>query len=274
MDLYKEKVSKHYSQEGIREWRRLFRNPYHRLEFDTTVHFLNRHLPKNGLILDAGGGPGRYTIQLAKRGYDMVLLDLSPKLLEIAEHNIDKAHMKRRVKEVLEGSIDDLSVFNDESFDATICLGGPLCHILDPRHREKAINELLRVTKKGSPLFISVIGRTAVIVTILIESVEELEIPDFISRFYDDGDYDGSHGFTACHFYTPNELEDSMRRRDAEVLELVGLEGLASGHFKETNRLYRKHPEAWKNWWKLHLETCSDPVVVGMSEHFMIVCRK
>jgi 2-polyprenyl-3-methyl-5-hydroxy-6-metoxy-1,4-benzoquinol methylase len=42
------------------------------------MHFLEKHLPKKGLILDAGGGPGRYTIELARSGYDVVLLDLVP----------------------------------------------------------------------------------------------------------------------------------------------------------------------------------------------------
>jgi hypothetical protein len=38
------------------------------------MHFLEKYLPKKGLVLDAGGGPGRYTIELAKKGYDVVLL--------------------------------------------------------------------------------------------------------------------------------------------------------------------------------------------------------
>lgn len=33
------------------------KRPYHKLEFKTTLHFLEKYLPKNGLILDAGGDP-------------------------------------------------------------------------------------------------------------------------------------------------------------------------------------------------------------------------
>lgn len=75
----KELVTKYYCEYD--EWKRLVRNPYHRLEFDTTMHFLKKYLPNNGLLLDAGGGPGRYTIELAKLGYDIILFDLSPRLL-------------------------------------------------------------------------------------------------------------------------------------------------------------------------------------------------
>lgn len=52
------------------------------------MYFLKKYLPKRGLILDAGGGPGRYTIDLAKLGYDVILLDLTPRLLRIAKRKI------------------------------------------------------------------------------------------------------------------------------------------------------------------------------------------
>jgi hypothetical protein len=65
-------VKEYYSGLGIREWRRLMRSPYNRLEFDTTMHFLKKYLPKHGYLLDAGGGPGRYTVELARLGYDVV----------------------------------------------------------------------------------------------------------------------------------------------------------------------------------------------------------
>jgi hypothetical protein len=55
---------------------------------------------------------------------------------------------------------------------------------------------------------------------------------------------------------------------------MVGLEGLATRHHKEINRLFRKYPKAWKNWQELHLKTCTHPSVVDISEHFMIVCKK
>lgn len=70
----KNKVKNYYSQIAQKEWRRLKLSPYHELEFLTTMHFLKKYLPKRGLILDAGGGPGRYTIELAKKGYNVVLL--------------------------------------------------------------------------------------------------------------------------------------------------------------------------------------------------------
>jgi len=93
-----ELVKKYYSELGIKEWRRLVRDPYHRLEFDTTMYFLKKYLPRKGLILDAGCGPGRYAIELAKLGYDIVLLDLTPKMLELARRYIRRAKVQDRIK--------------------------------------------------------------------------------------------------------------------------------------------------------------------------------
>ncbi len=268
-------VKEYYSEMGTREWRRLARDSYHRLEFDTTMHYIRKYVHrKNGLILDAGGGPGRYSIELGKSGYDVVLLDLSPEMLEIAGKQVRRSRVRHKVKQMIEGSVDDLSGFKDETFDAVICLGGALCHIVDETRREKAIDELIRVVKKGSPIFVSAIGRLAVLVNQLVLFPEQIEIKEVFQKVRDTGDYYGGYGFAPCHFYLPEELKECFAKRGVEVLELVGLEGLASGHQKETNRLAGKFPEAWKVWWNTHLTTCTHPTSVGISEHFMIIGRK
>lgn len=45
---------KNYYAENVKvEWRRLVKDAYHRLEFETTRRFPYKYLPKTGLILDA-----------------------------------------------------------------------------------------------------------------------------------------------------------------------------------------------------------------------------
>lgn len=271
--MTEEAVRRFYSQLGVREWKRLVRNPYHQLEFDTSMHFLKKYLPESGLLLDAGGGPGRYTIELAGQGHDIVLLDVTPKLLEIARTRIKRAEVQSRVR-LVEGSITDLS-FRDDTFDAVTCLGGALSHVVDKIERERAIDELVRVAKDDAPIFISVIGRLGVLIGALVRYPEELgEIGELYQNMCENGDYDGSHGFAPCHFYLPEELEDSLRKRNVEILETVGLEGLAAHHRKEANRMSRKYPERWKWWMEIHAKTCTHPGAVSISEHFMIICRK
>jgi ubiquinone/menaquinone biosynthesis C-methylase UbiE len=88
-------TKKIYAEQVFKEWKRLIKDPFHKLELDTTIRFLKKYLPKKGLILDAGGGPGRYTIELAKKGYEVVLLDFAPGNLELAKEKIKKEKVKK-----------------------------------------------------------------------------------------------------------------------------------------------------------------------------------
>jgi SAM-dependent methyltransferase len=280
LQMSKQTIRKYYSELGEKEWRRLVRDPYHRLEFDTTMHFFKKHAPAKGLVLDAGGGPGRYTIELAKLEYDVVLLDLTPELLDIAKKQIKKARVEEKVKKVLQGSIDELAMFDDNTFDAVICLGA-LSHLLTEKQREKAIDELTRVAKKGAPIFVSVIGRLAIPVCALVHWPEQIENDRLYQKIYETGDYYGDHGiyargrsFAPCHLYLREELENSFKRKNVKILEMVGLQGLATRRVKEINRLFKKYPKAWNNWQQLHLESCTHPSLVDISQHFMLICRK
>jgi len=269
----KELVKKHYSDYGMNEWERLTRHPYHRLEFDTTMHFLKKYLPKKGLILDAGGGPGRYTIELAKMGYDVVLLDLTPKLLDIAREQITKAKVTSKVTQIVEGSVDDLSMFGDNAFDAVVCLGGSLGHLVLQKRRQKAIDELVRVATYEAPIFVSVIGRLAVLMNTVVYLWPELETdPDVWRKYVLTGDYFGEYEFTACHFYHPEELKAEFKDK-ATLVELVGLEGMFSTHTKEYNEVYQMEKYN-KLLQEIHLQTCTLPSLVAVSEHFMMICRK
>jgi len=62
-------------------------------------------------------------------------------------------------------------------------------------------------------------------------------------------------------------------QKDLRVLETVGLEGLSSGQEEKVNEL-AKNRKLWKAWLDTHYKTCTNPSVVGMSEHMMIICRK
>jgi hypothetical protein len=117
-------------------------------------------------------------------------------------------------------------------------------------------------------------GRLALLVTELIRFPQEIEIEQVFQSIRDTGDYRGGYGFAPCHFYLPEEIRESFLKRKATVLEMAGLEGLASGHPRETKRLFKKHPKAWEIWWETHLKNCTHPCAVAISEHFLIICRK
>ena len=271
-----QQVQEYYRTQASAEWTRLVKDPFHsELEFGMTLRYLREYLPRRGLILDAGGGPGRYTVELARRGYRVDLLDLVPEELALARRQIRKAGVQDRVEAVLEGTLLDLSCFADGSFDAVLCLGGPLSHLLELPARKKAVRELRRVAKRGAPLFVSVMGRLGVLEGYLAQYPEELETaPGDPKRILRTGDYLGGHGFTPCHFYEPDELDALLKGAGVRVLERVGLEGLATHREQKFGRLFRTRKPALKEWMKIHEATHTHPAVVATSHHFLFVCRK
>src|SRR6266568_2998760 len=65
------------------EWQRL---DYYVLEYAAVLHYLARYLPPPpARILDIGSGPGRYSLMLAKQGYEVTLIDLSPRSIRWAK---------------------------------------------------------------------------------------------------------------------------------------------------------------------------------------------
>lgn len=263
-------VKTYYGQQVRYEWRRLVRDAYHSLELMTTLRYLEKFLPEQGHILDAGGGPGRYTMELAQRGYQVTLIDLTPENVAFAQRMLQRKGFKRRAQAV-EGSITDLSRFPDDTFDGVVCTGGPLSHIVDAQQRGLAIRELLRVAKPGAPVFISVMSRLSVIVVELELFQNEFEMPVH-TIIRETGDIDGLTGFTACHFFLPEELHSEVEAQGAEIVDMVGLEGLASNHRKAINKL-AKNSARWRVWLETHFQTCTHPAVVGNSEHMLVVCR-
>ncbi len=126
--MTRDAVRAYYAQFGEREWARLTHPTDGAVEYAVNRQLLAAHLPPTGRVLDLGGGPGRYTIWLAQRGYAVTLADLSPNLLAIARERIAQAGVAHRVEAVVEADACDLSRWEDGRFAAVVSLG-PFYHL-------------------------------------------------------------------------------------------------------------------------------------------------
>ena len=79
--MEEERVRSLYDRGTEYEWQR---HDHHRMEFALSMRILDAHLPKSGRILDCGGGPGRYALWLAGKGYDVTLFSCAEHLLALA----------------------------------------------------------------------------------------------------------------------------------------------------------------------------------------------
>ena len=69
--------------DGYREDIRLEKSRHGQLEYLTTMHYINKLIPANASILEIGAGTGRYSIALAKEGYQVTAIELAERNLEI-----------------------------------------------------------------------------------------------------------------------------------------------------------------------------------------------
>ncbi|EMA14165.1 class I SAM-dependent methyltransferase [Haloarcula marismortui] len=268
----------YYDENDESEWDRLTATLHGQLEWSGTVAQLEANLPDTGHVLDVGGGAGRYAVWLAEQGYDVTLVDPSKGQRAIAQEKIAEHGYEERVA-VEAGDVRDLG-FDRDVFDATLCLGGPLSHILDADERAAAVRELHRVTKAGGPVFASVMGRLNWLVLSLVGRSDHLVHADELAET---GDYDRSFvaqlghdaAFTETHFFRADEFEALLEVGGVTVETLVGLEGLASvlaaPSLRETAAGLSAHEQAGVQ--ALVDELRTDRTVVDMSAHMLAVCR-
>ena len=267
------RVQANYDGEPEREWQRLEGGAQARLEYIVTRHALARHLPTPTpalQILDAGGGPGRYTIALAQQGYRMTLLDLSPALLTLAKERIAVAgpEVQQRVVATVEGSITDLGVFSEGQFDAVLCLGGVLSHLPAADDRRRALRELRRMVRPNGLIFISAFNRLA-------GFRSAVQWPAAWSQFFPRLLYGGQvpMGPSALPTYSfyPEEFVAELAAADLDVRTLYGCQGLGA-HLQEDNLLALMDDAArWPSWQQVLLDTCDHPNIVGVSSHLLAV---
>lgn len=265
----------YYDRLGEGEWDRLDRAFDNRLELETTLDYLEKHLPETGRVLDVGGGAGRYAAWLAERGYEVTLVDLSRGQLDAAETKLTDMGLDNRVR-FQKGDVRNLE-FDSDAFDAALCLGGAVSHVTDESERETAGSELCRVTRAGGPVFVSVMGLLCVLQVLVQEAGkhpdDETELlSDLASRgTYDQTlleKYDREPTSFACHYFRADELESLLESVGLDVRTLVGLEGVASHRRDDFDDTERTKPVR-----EVVRMLREDRAVVDFSSHILAVCH-
>lgn len=264
----------YYDEYGEREWERLERDPVTRMEFENTVDYLAAHLPDEGRVLDGGTGGGRYAVWLAERGLEVDALDLSAEQVRTAREKVAERGLGDRVT-CQRGDLRALP-FPTDSFDAVCCLGGPLSHVVDDEERAAATAELRRVAAPSAPVFVSVIGRLALLRDIVKSGLETSH--GLLEPIAEDGDYtaervaehaDGE-GWAACHGFRADEFETELRDAGFDVEQLVGLENVARRMKRE---LSAADEAAVGDVRTVVRSLREDRTAVDVSEHMLAVCR-
>jgi SAM-dependent methyltransferase len=115
--------------------------PAGRLRWERRVQILGAHLKPGMTILEVGCGIGYFTGELARSGAEIVAIDVSPELLEIARSNYSAPNVRYEIQNAYG------LTYSDATFDSVV--GSSVLHHLEI---EAAIRDMYRVLKPGGTI--------------------------------------------------------------------------------------------------------------------------
>jgi len=122
---------------------------------DKQVGFTLRHLTADGLVLDLGCGNGRHTVPLWKAGYNVIGLDISPCLLQLAKQKAAQANTGL----VLVRADMRFLPFRAEVFAAVLSLDTSFGYLPSAKEDLQSLTELSRTLLVQGVLLLDVFNR-------------------------------------------------------------------------------------------------------------------
>jgi len=111
-------------------------SPAGKLRWARRVKMLSSHLKPGMTVLELGCGTGSFTRELARSGADIVAIDVSPELLEIAKLNCSVPNVRFQIQNAYSLS------YSEAVFDSVV--GSSVLHHLEI---EEALRDVYRVLK-------------------------------------------------------------------------------------------------------------------------------
>lgn len=244
------------------------------LEEARTRELILRHVPPPpASILDVGGAAGVYAFWLASQGYQVRLIDASPRLVELARARNEREDHRLSACDV--GDARSLPV-DDQSVDGVLLLG-PLYHLIDAGDRQRALSEARRVLRPGGVLLGAGISRWASVLDGLSHDVlDNNEFAAIVDKDLSDGIHrnptDRLEFFTTAYLHRPDELRDEVHTAGFEIDGFFGVEGPGWIFPDFIDRWRDERRRAMLLGIARKLE--SEPMVIGCSAHLIVVGRK
>ena len=238
---------------------------YGMVEYITTMKYIEKYLEKGMRILEIGAGTGRYSHTFARKGYAV-------DSVELIEHNIEIFKKNTLANEnitITQGNATNLSDFESDTYDITLLLG-PMYHLFDEEDKLKALSEAIRVTKKGSVIFVAYCMGDA---SVMNFGFVKGEIHNIVEKcMIDTETFDTySKPWDIFELYRKEDIDKLRGNFDVTQLHYLATDGYAN-HCRQT--LEEMDEETYNLFIKYHLATCERVDLSGYSNHTLDVFRK
>jgi len=242
------------------------------LEFERNKKLISSYLPKKGIVIDVGGGPGIYSEWLAGLGHQVTLID--PVEKHIRQANKRSAKAKKLFKSLL-GESQRLELANNTA--DVIILHGPLYHLQIKADRLRALSEAKRVLKPNGIVLGFAINHTASTIAALLNGfIHAPEIFDMCVEELKTGIHTPPKSMPgvlpSAYYHRPAELKAEFEEAGLKYLDTYAVEGLIwmDKNYFETRSDSKKKEKIME----LMKITENDPALLSLSPHMMIAGRK
>ena len=241
------------------------RSKHGMVEFLTTMHFIERYLKSGDKVLEIGAGTGRYSHAIAQKGYDVDAIELVERNIDVFKRNtIDGETIT-----VKQGNALDLSYIKDDSYDITLLLG-PMYHLFAVEDQRKALEEAVRVTKRGGKIFISYCGNDATAVQFLFG--KHMTKTEPFASLTDKNTFKlSSIPEVIFALHRKEDIDNLVAGLSVERLHFVGTD-MATQYMRET--VDEMDEEEYALYLKYVFATCERQDLVGASNHLLDVLKK
>lgn len=238
---------------------------YGKIEYITTMKYIERYLKPGMRVLEIGAGTGRYSHALAQQGYQV-------DAVELIEHNIDmfkKNTLPGESVTVTQGNATDLQEFVSETYDITLVLG-PMYHLFTKEDQRKALSEAVRVTKKGGVIFVAYCMGDA---SILLYGFGRGKIHEILEKcMIDPNTFDTfSNPWDIFELYRKEDIDALRSELDVTQIHFLATDGYAN-HMRQT--LENMDEATYELFIRYHLATCERLDMIGYSNHTLDIFRK
>ena len=246
------------------------------VEFHRTKEILSRYIDGGKVIYDIGGGIGMYAAWLAKKGNEVHLIELAENAVEYAKENMmQDCHFIAETGNALKINR------SYESADVVLLMG-PLYHLRDRGERLQSLREAFRVLKKGGLLMAAGISKFSSMtwgLSVYGEKNDFIDDPVFFNMIKGEMTT-GEHirpkeypKFIAeAYFTTSEEMKSEIAEAGFAVVKAIAVEGC----IWFTPHLAEKWEDEASRERLLDIVriTESEPEMMGMSPHFLVVAKK
>ena len=236
-----------------------------RVEYLTTMRYIEKYLRPGMRVLEIGAGTGRYSHTLARQGYRV-------DAVELVQHNIDIFRQNTQPGEnitIRQGNAKDLAFLPADTYDITLLLG-PMYHLFTVPEQKQALAESIRVTKPGGVVFVAYCNNDATMVQYCFGRgmLREERYRALVDPVTFKASSDPAELF---QLYRKEDVDALMAEFPVRRLHYVGTD-MATNFMRQA--VDEMEEELYELYLQYHFSICERSDMIGATHHMLDVFRK